>query len=87
MPFASQWKGRPVSALLITIGSVFAAAYVAMVPAPTQPDPPRLTLEMPSHAYLPGSAVRPGTPVVTRYEEGVAATGAVYDSRGLAATP
>jgi hypothetical protein len=85
---APLWKGRPVTALVITIASVFAAAYVAMVPAPVETEPPRLIMEAPPQETLLGTAAGPsGAPVATQYEEGVAATGAVTDSEGLAATP
>jgi hypothetical protein len=49
-------RGRPVSALFITVGAVFGAVYAASVPAPAEVEPARLTIVAPPSASAPAAA-------------------------------
>ena len=53
MARAPLYKGRPVTALFVTVGAVIAAAYAALAPAPVDTRPARLILEPPPAAQAP----------------------------------
>lgn len=53
MPRAPLYKGRPVTALLVTVGAVLVAAYAALAPTPVDTQPARLILESPPAAHGP----------------------------------